>query len=156
MKNAANFGKSTKKWQIALCAFWLLRTRNFPRKFDFDSKEKLENGYIFLGFVGMSDPPRTGVAEAVKKAQNAGIRVVMLTGDQINTARAVARELNLSEGGEVYALHSRDLTESSGKQIARNGTCRRTFSPACRRKINSASSKNCKKLAKLSPLRATA
>ena len=47
----------------------------------------------------MSDPPRVGAAEAVKKAQNAGIRVVMLTGDQINTARAVARELNLSEGG---------------------------------------------------------
>jgi Ca2+-transporting ATPase len=92
--------------------------KNFSQETDFDSPEKLESGYTFLGFVGMIDPLRIGVAEAVKKAQTAGIRVVMLTGDQINTARAIARELNLNEGGEIYALHSRDLTASGDGQIA--------------------------------------
>lgn len=90
--------------------------KNLENEIDLDGQ--IENGYTFLGFAGMSDPPRIGVAEAVKKAQTAGIRVVMLTGDQLNTARAVARELNLSGGDEVHALHSRDLTESGGEQIA--------------------------------------
>ncbi len=79
---------------------------------------EIENGYTFLGFVGMSDPPREGVAEAVRAAQKAGIRVVMLTGDQINTARAVASQLNLSHGADVYALHSDDLINSGSAQIA--------------------------------------
>lgn len=92
--------------------------KNLDDEIDFESETQIENGYTFLGFVGMTDPPRKGVAEAVKKAQTAGIRVVMLTGDQINTARAVARELNLSEGGEVYALHSSDLVDSDSEKIA--------------------------------------
>ena len=75
----------------------------------------------------MSDPPRIGAAEAVKKAQTAGIRVVMLTGDQINTARAVACELNLSEGGEIYALRKRELTESDDGRIAEMARRARVF-----------------------------
>jgi Ca2+-transporting ATPase len=85
---------------------------------DLDSEDKIDNGYTYLGFVGMSDPPREGVGEAVKKAQTAGIRIVMLTGDQINTARAVARSLNLSEGEEIYALHSSEMAESDGEKLA--------------------------------------
>lgn len=84
-----------------------------------ETDESVEIGYAFLGFVGIMDPPRAGAAEAVKKAQAAGIRVVMLTGDQINTARAVARELNLGEGEDIFALHSSDLTGSAGESIAR-------------------------------------
>lgn len=79
---------------------------------------EIENGYTFLGFVGMSDPPRDGVAEAVREAQAAGIRVVMLTGDQINTARAVALQLNLSQGADIFALHSDDLANSDKDEIA--------------------------------------
>lgn len=85
---------------------------------DFQSAGTLEAGYTFAGFAGMSDPPRNGAAEAVKKAQEAGIRVVMLTGDQTNTARAVARELNLGKGGEIIALHSKDLAGSGDDRIA--------------------------------------
>jgi Ca2+-transporting ATPase len=85
---------------------------------DFPAGKELDNDYTFLGFVGMSDPPRKGVSEAVKEAQSAGIRVVMLTGDQLKTARAVARELNLSETGEVFSLHSSDLLEMDGTNLA--------------------------------------
>ncbi len=92
--------------------------KNLEGKIEFDTEDQFKNGYTFLGFVGMSDPLRFGVAEAVRQAQKAGIRVVMLTGDQINTARAVARELNLSEGSGVVALHSSDLAESNGDKIA--------------------------------------
>ena len=78
----------------------------------------LENGYTFLGFVGLIDPPRPGVAEAIRQAREAGIRVVMLTGDQINTARAIAWELNLGGEAEPDAHHARELENASHDQIA--------------------------------------
>jgi Ca2+-transporting ATPase len=79
--------------------------------------EDLETGYTFLGFVGMIDPPRPGVAEAIKRARIAGIRTVMLTGDQLNTGRAIARELGLG-GGEPRAIHAHELIGSNQKQLA--------------------------------------
>jgi Ca2+-transporting ATPase len=82
------------------------------------SNPEIESGYTFLGFVGMIDPPRTEVAEAIEKARQAGIRVVMLTGDQINTARAIARELRLSGDAEPKALHARDLQRADSGRIA--------------------------------------
>ena len=57
--------------------------------------EDAGQGYMLRGFVGMSDPPRPGVTEAVATARAAGIRVLMLTGDQLDTARAVAQQLGL-------------------------------------------------------------
>jgi Ca2+-transporting ATPase len=78
----------------------------------------LEGGYTFLGFVGMIDPPRAGVAEAVRQAHAAGIRTVMLTGDQINTARAIARELELSGSDQPFALHARDLAVGDPRRLA--------------------------------------
>ncbi|MEW6131362.1 MAG: calcium-translocating P-type ATPase, PMCA-type [Acidobacteriota bacterium] len=74
--------------------------------------------FTFLGFVGMIDPPRAEVPAAIKLAQGAGVRTVMLTGDQINTARAIARELGLSGDSELQALHARDLTEASQENLA--------------------------------------
>jgi Ca2+-transporting ATPase len=59
--------------------------------------ERLSDGYTFAGFIGMTDPPRPGVIEAVAAARDAGIRVVMLTGDQVDTARAIARQLGIGE-----------------------------------------------------------
>ena len=79
---------------------------------------RMESGYTFLGFVAMIDPPRPEVPDAIKEAQEAGIRVVMLTGDQINTARAVARELRLSGDAEPNALHARDLHNANHDRIA--------------------------------------
>ena len=73
------------------------------------SDARMMEGYCFLGFVGMSDPPRAEVPAALASARQAGIRVVMLTGDQINTARAIAKELRLNGAAEPRALHARDL-----------------------------------------------
>jgi Ca2+-transporting ATPase len=59
-------------------------------------------GLVFCGLQGMLDPPRAGVWEAIRACHDAGIRVVMITGDHAATARAIAVELGIApEGGEV-------------------------------------------------------
>jgi len=99
-----------------------LAVKHFDEEPDGASEEVLESGYVFLGFVGMIDPPRPGVAEAIRRAALAGIRTVMLTGDQLNTARAIARELGIGAGGksgsEPSALHARDLVGADQEKIA--------------------------------------
>jgi Ca2+-transporting ATPase len=57
--------------------------------------DELEKDLIFVGMVGMIDPPRTEVAPALSKARKAGIRTIMITGDYPNTARAIASAIGL-------------------------------------------------------------
>ena len=94
-----------------------LAVRHFEKEGSQLSDEDLEGGYTFLGLVGMNDPPRSGVAEAIWQARMAGIRTVMLTGDQLNTGLAIARELGLG-AGEPSALHARDLIGADPEHLA--------------------------------------
>ena len=74
-----------------------------------------EREMTFLGMVGMLDPPRPEAADAVRRCEQAGIRVVMVTGDHPSTAQAVARELGLlrrarvATGAELDALDDERL-----------------------------------------------
>jgi magnesium-transporting ATPase (P-type) len=54
-----------------------------------------EQGYVLLGLVGMTDPPRQEAIEAVEKCHSAGIRVIMITGDHIATARTIAGQVGI-------------------------------------------------------------
>jgi P-type Ca2+ transporter type 2C len=63
----------------------------------------------FLGLVGLLDPPRQGVREAIDACQEAGIKVVMITGDQQETAKAIAQQVGLIEDEEQPALNGREL-----------------------------------------------
>lgn len=58
-----------------------------------------EDGFVFCGLIGLIDPPRPGVKEAVERCQGAGIRVVMITGDHVATASAIAGELGIIKKG---------------------------------------------------------
>ena len=63
--------------------------------------EGAEEGMTFLGLVGIIDPPRPEAKQAIQVCREAGIRVVMITGDHPLTARAIARELGLLRDGRV-------------------------------------------------------
>ncbi|HET8797892.1 MAG TPA: HAD-IC family P-type ATPase [Thermoanaerobaculia bacterium] len=71
----------------------------------------LTRGFTFLGFAALADPPRPAAAEAIARARDAGIRVVMLTGDQVETARAIARELRLAGDRVPVVVHARELAK---------------------------------------------
>lgn len=76
-----------------------------------------ENELVFAGLVGMIDPPREEVKEAVRLCRSAGIRPVMITGDHPATALAVARELNMASDNE-RAVSGQELDQLSDEALA--------------------------------------
>ena len=82
------------------------------------TSEELENGLTFMGLVGMIDPPRPEAKAAVEVCRRAGIKPVMITGDHVVTASAIARELGILldgdraiTGAELDAMNDRELDE---------------------------------------------
>jgi Ca2+-transporting ATPase len=69
--------------------------RYWPTLLTSERADELESGLIFLGFVGLIDPPRSEARGAVSLCKSAGITPVMITGDHPATARAIARELGI-------------------------------------------------------------
>ncbi|MCK9419626.1 MAG: cation-transporting P-type ATPase [Nitrospirae bacterium] len=63
--------------------------------------EDIEKDMTFLGLIGLQDPPRPEVPEAVKKCHGAGIRIIMITGDGSRTALAIAKQIGLVQGTPV-------------------------------------------------------
>jgi len=113
----ARFIAANEKMANSALRVLALAIKHFERNAEHSSEEALERGYTFVGLVGMIDPPRPGVAAAIQRAKTAGIRTVMLTGDQLNTGIAIARELGLGQE-EPTALHARDLIDTEPKRLA--------------------------------------
>jgi len=78
-----------------------------------DPFEKAESGMIFLGLLALIDPPRPGAAEAIARAQGAGIRVVMITGDNGLTAQAIAGTLGIGQ----RVVDAREMGEITGPAL---------------------------------------
>lgn len=64
----------------------------------------LEKEFTFLGLIGMKDTYRPGVREAIRKCQTAGIKIIMLTGDHLDTALSIAKNLNIFKKGDKAVL----------------------------------------------------
>jgi Ca2+-transporting ATPase len=79
--------------------------------------EMIEQELIFLGLIGLQDPPRAEAFEAVRRCKRAGIRTVMITGDHPDTAGAVARELGILDAGDAVVVGS-ELDRMSDEALA--------------------------------------
>ena len=81
--------------------------------------ETIEKGLIFIGLIGMIDPPREGVKEAVKECKKAGIKTVMITGDHIITAKAIAKEIGIL-GKDELAITGNELDKLTDNELVKN------------------------------------
>ena len=112
--NEQNKNMATDALRVLAMAYKI--TDNLP------SKEDMESDLIFVGMVGMIDPPREEAKIAVQKCKNAGIKPVMITGDHKITAMAIAKKLGILEnedeaitGDVLEGMSQEELTENIEK-----------------------------------------
>jgi len=85
---------------------------------EFLSKE-VEKDLTFLGLVAIYDPPRPDVEKAVQKARNAGMRVIMITGDHELTAEAIAENVGIVSSSDHVLVSGSELAELSDEQLSK-------------------------------------
>ncbi len=78
-------------------------------------KEEIENGMTFIGLAGMIDPPRQEVEESIEKCRKAGIDVKMVTGDNPDTAQAIAKNIGLTDNPQV--ITGKQLEEMNEEEL---------------------------------------
>ncbi|MCC8047516.1 MAG: cation-translocating P-type ATPase [Oscillospiraceae bacterium] len=110
---AANKAMADKALRVLACAerVWSAEPQSFEAT-------ELEQQLCFLGLSGMIDPVRPEVKEAIAECRSAGIRPIMITGDHIDTAAAIAKELGIITEG-TRAITGAQLSEMSDKEFAR-------------------------------------
>ncbi|MGO1591088.1 MAG: cation-translocating P-type ATPase [Ancrocorticia sp.] len=91
-----------------------VRTEGVPAPEDFD--ESAEHDLVYLGVVGIIDPPRVEAAEAIEEAHRAGVRVVMITGDHPETARKIAQDLGIV-GQDAPVMVGHDIEEATSQEL---------------------------------------
>ncbi len=93
--------------------------KNLPDNFKNIKKDELEDGLTLIGLIGMIDPPRDEVKSAVATCRQAGIKPIMITGDHVLTAQAIARELGILAEGEE-AISGEQLNAMSNEELVNN------------------------------------
>ncbi len=101
---------------LRVLAIAYLDIPNLPSRID---TETVEKNLIFIGLIGMIDPPREGVKEAVATCKKAGIKTVMITGDHIITAKAIAKDLGILRGSDL-AITGEELDKIPQAVLQRN------------------------------------
>ena len=88
-----------------------------------ENREEAERDLVLLGLVALFDPPRPEVAEAVSACHEAGIRILVVTGDYGPTAAEIARRVGIADGGRVVTGEELErMTESDLDRLLREGT----------------------------------
>jgi Ca2+-transporting ATPase len=114
-----------------------------PETLDDGVDARIEEGLVFLGLVGMIDPPREEVKVAVDLAKGAGIRPMMITGDHPKTAAAIAQELDISaEGRAITGSELERLPDEELEQEVRESSVYARVNPEHKLRIVRALQKN--------------
>ena len=115
LERAAQVNEEMSKNALRVLAIGYKEIDEIPEE---PTSEQLENNLIFMGLVGMIDPPREEAKAAVDVCRHAGIRPVMITGDHVITASAIAKQLGILQEGdraitgvELDAMTDRELDE---------------------------------------------
>jgi len=98
-------------------------------------QEDVENNLIFVGLMGMIDAPREEAIEAVKKCKRAGIKVIMITGDNKNTAMAVGKELGLNGGRVLIGAEIDGISDEELEKIVEDISIYARVSPEHKMRI---------------------
>jgi len=85
-----------------------------------ENTKDLESELVFIGFVGMEDPPREEVRETIILCKKAGIKVKMITGDNKETAVAIAKEIGLEEGKVIEGFQIDEITDDELSKIIKD------------------------------------
>lgn len=110
-----SINESMAKDALRVLAVAYKDVRELPERIN----ENLEDNLVFVGLIGMIDPPREGVKESIRICKNAGIKTVMITGDHIITAKAIAKELGILSKNDL-AITGKELDELSDKELNKN------------------------------------
>lgn len=97
--------------------------------------KKIETDMIFYGIIGMQDPPRKDVPEAIKACKNAGIRVIVVTGDNLNTARALCQAIGMNTDVAMTGRQFDSLSLKEQENVARNISILARVEPAHKRRL---------------------
>lgn len=96
-----------------------------------------EHNMIFIGLIGMMDPPRISVPNAINTCKNSGIKIVMITGDSINTARTIAKSVGIidTDEGATTGKEIDKLTDDELKEAVKKYNVYARISPSTKLRI---------------------
>ncbi|QZX49347.1 cation-transporting P-type ATPase [Mycoplasma sp. E35C] len=86
----------------------------------YDNFEEIENNLRLQGIIALIDPPREEVIHAVNLAKSAGIKPIMITGDDLNTAKAIAKQVNIFDESTDLAINSQMLNEIDDETLKKD------------------------------------
>lgn len=119
LEKAAQINEEMSKNALRVLAIGYKEIDEIPEEL---TSEQLENNLIFMGLVGMIDPPREEAKDAVEVCRHAGIRPVMITGDHVVTASAIAKQLGILQEGDraITGVELDAMTDSELDECVEN------------------------------------
>lgn len=116
-------GSGVRALSDAEKADWLARIEASARRgfrligLAYSEDRKANDTLVLVGFVSLLDPLRQDVPAAIRQSLTAGVRVVMMTGDHLETASEIARQAGLAHAGDIVAVSERDLAQLGNDQL---------------------------------------